>query len=429
MISTITDNETKPTPIVAIGAGNRMRTYMQYVAQNPDKVRLVALAEPDDVRRDSLGDIMCLPQELRFANYNDLFKAGVKAQAAIVATPESEHFRPTTLALRAGCHVLLEKPIAQTYEQCLDIASEAKRCSRKVAICHVLRYHPMFLKIKELVDSGAYGRIISVSHTEEVGIDRGTHSYVRGTMNRERENNPLLLAKCCHDVDFLLWLTGKRCRRVSSMGSLAWFRNENAPAGSSYRCMDCGMEQSCPYSAVDLYKRRRDWISNFIPGPGESVDDVIDRELNHGKFGRCVYHCDNDVADNQVVTMQMEDDTLITLSINFFTQRDCRSMEIGLTKGQILCDGECVHARDFRSGHTDIYDFSRIANAPYHGGADFALMEDFLRLIRGEKNDIATEIDDALEAHRVIFEAERGRKEGITVNLSRENGEVEDTEK
>lgn len=417
MITPAIGHATTPTPIIAIGAGNRMRTYMRYVAQNPATVRLVALAEPDEVRRNSLGDLMGLPENLRFADYNDLFKAGIKADAAIIATPESEHFRPTMLALHAGCHVLLEKPIAQTYEQCLEIASEARKCGRKVAICHVLRYHPMFLKIKELVDSGMYGRIISVSHVEEVGIDRGTHSYVRGTMNREKENNPLLLAKSCHDMDFLLWLTGKRCKRVSSFGSLAWFRSENAPENSAMRCTECGFEKKCPYSAIDLYKRRRDWISNFIPAPGENVGDVIERELREGKFGRCVYHCDNDVADNQVVTMQLEDKTLVTLSINLFTQRDCRAIEIGLTEGQISCDGKSVQARDFRTRHTDIFDFSRIAEAPYHGGADFSLIADFMRLIRGEKNDIATEIDDALEAHRVIFEAERSRKNGVTVNL------------
>lgn len=406
-----------PTSVIAIGAGNRMRTYMHYVEQNPDKVRLVAVVEPDPVRRNSMADRFGLPVSHRFADYRDLFRNPPEADAVIIATPESEHFHPSMMALDAGYHVLLEKPIAQTYEECVAIAAKAREKNRIVSICHVLRYHPLFIKIKELVDSGQYGEIISISHTEEVGIDRGTHSYVRGYMNREKESNPLLLAKCCHDLDFLLWITGATCKRVSSFGSLRWFKAANAPQDSAGRCINCSIEDKCPFSAIDLYRNRREWIGNFIPGPGQTVDDVIEDELKFGPFGRCVYRCDNDVVDNQVVTMQMDNDMLITLTINLFTQYDCRKIEIKLTEGEITCNGLKVKARHFKTHQTSTFDFSHVANMKFHGGADLALMDDFIRAVKNPGVKIQTDIEGALETHRVIFEAERSRHIGATLTL------------
>ncbi|MDE6825854.1 MAG: Gfo/Idh/MocA family oxidoreductase [Paramuribaculum sp.] len=408
----------RPVTIAAIGAGNRMQTYAHYVEQHPDKVKLVAVVEPDDAKRDALAEKFGVSRAHRFTNYRDFFANPVSADAVIIATPENEHFNPTMMALDAGYHVMLEKPIAQTYEQCLAIARKAREKGLRVGVCHVLRYHPLFVRIKELVDSGRYGQIISIMHTEEVGIDRATHSFVRGSMNREKENNPLLLAKCCHDLDFLLWITGAHCRRVSSFGSLRWFREENAPQGSADRCTRCSIEAECPFSAIDLYRRRQQWTRGFVPRRGESLEARIEEELDEGAFGRCVYRCDNNVVDNQVVTMQMTDGMLITLDINFFTQRDCRTIGIRLTEGEITCSDLTVEARHFRSRQTSVFDFSYLAGMNYHGGADMALIADFVRAVADPSYRLQTDIEGALEAHRIIFEAERSRLSGMTVTMS-----------
>lgn len=416
MNSSASERIQEPTPVAAIGAGNRMRTYMHYVAQNPDKVRLVAIAEPDAARREAMRRDFGLDGDAVFEGYDSLFASGIRFDAVFIATPGNEHYRPAMMALEHGCHVLLEKPIAQNYEECLAVAELAKKNGLTVSVCHVMRHHPMFLKIKELIDSGNYGRIITVSHTEEVGIDRATHSYVRGTLNNERTSNPMLLDKSCHDVDFLLWITGAHCRRISSFGSRLWFRGENAPSGSADRCIVCPLEGRCPYSAVDLYRRRKEWTRNFIPGPGQTVDDIVELQLREGRFGRCVYRCDNDVVDNQVVTMQMTDGMIVTLTMNVFTQRDCRTIEIGMTEGQITCNGMTVNARNFRTRRTETYDFSPLARVGFHGGADLALVEEFIDAVRTGSKPV-TSIEGALEAHRIIFEAERSRHTGETVSL------------
>lgn len=405
-----------PTSIVAIGVGNRMRTYMHYVERHPEMGRLVAVVEPDDVRRKAMADHFGLPKENRFCSLDDFLRSGIKADVAFICTPEGLHYEPCMAALKAGMHVLLEKPVAQTYRQCHDICEESIRRNKTVWVCHVLRFHPVFIKIKELVASGRYGKIITVNHTENVGLDRATHSYVRGTMNTEAGNNPMLLAKCCHDIDFILWLLESQKGKVSSFGSRVWFRAENAPEGSSKRCFDCRVEKGCPYSAVDLYKRRKEWISNFDVPDGETIDGVIDHELSEGDFGRCVFHCNNDVVDNQVVTLQMDNGTLVTLCMDVFTLNDGRITDIKLTGGEIVSDGKKITVTDFADRSVKTFDYTEECNKPFHGGADLKLVEDFLIAVRGGGRSFsATSIVDSLISHQVCFKAEQSRRSGDTV--------------
>ena len=406
-----------PASIVAIGAGNRMRTYMHYVAAHPDEVKLVAVVEPDAIRRNAMADQFGIPPEHRFVHYDDFFAHPVKADAIILCTPEDQHYQPCIRAIDMGYHVLLEKPIAQTIEECQAIAEAARRKGVIVSVCHVLRYHPFFLKVNEIIRSGRLGQIISINHTEGVGVDRATHGYVRGVWNRSENGNPMLLAKCCHDVDFLLWIADRRCRKVSSFGSLRWFRSANAPAQAAHRCIDCPIEKDCPYSAVDLYWRRREWISNFNVGPGQTIEQVIQQELREGPQGRCVYHCDNDVVDHQTLLMELEDETVITLSMDIFTLNDYRTTKIALTGGEIICDQHTISVTDFSTRQKQVLDFSDTYTQPWHAGADFRIVEEFLRAIRGEATHLSTAIDDTIESHRVCYAAEQSRLTGQTVML------------
>lgn len=408
----------KPTPIVAIGVGNRMRKYLTYVEQHPDRVTLVAVVEPDDIRRKAVASKFGIPEERCFKNYDDFFASDIKVDAAFICTPENDHFNPCMKALDRGCNVLLEKPAAQNIDELYAIRDKAEEVGKEVCVCHMLRYHPCFIKIKELIDSGKYGRIVSITHVENVGIDRMCHSYVRGIMNSEKNNNPMLLAKCCHDIDFLLWLTPAKCVSVSSFGSLLWFRSENAPEGSAKRCRDCQIEGKCPYSAIDLYWRRREWISNFDIPDGKTLDDVLRKEIREGDFGRCVYHCDNDVVDNQVVNMLMDDGSVITLHMDIFTQQDGRTTNIKMTEGEIFSDGTHIRATHFASHETITFEYSSIDSNPFHGGADLRIVEQFLNSIRDEgKEKSSTTIDEAIKVSVICHEADESRRSGETRKL------------
>ena len=408
----------KPVRIVVFGAGNRARKYLEYAARNPQELKPVAIVEPLEIRRRKTAARFGVPAEACFATVEDYFANTVEADAALISTPEDQHFVPAMKSIDMGYHILLEKPIAQTYEECAAIAENARRRNVVVAVCHIMRFHPYFMKIKEVVDSGELGKIISINHYAEVNLDRMTHGYVRGLWNRAEKTNPMLLAKCCHDMDFLLWVCGSPCRRVSSFGSLRWFRTENAPEGSGDRCISCKVEAECPYSAVDLYRNRRDWIRNFDVHEGETIDDAIERELETGIYGRCVYRCENNVADHQTVNMELGDGTTISLVANAFTLDDFRGTHIKMTHGEIDGDETALRVRRFRGQQETVYDFSDIVKKPFHADADLYIVDDFVKAVRsGNDAAVRTGIDGSIASHRVCFEAERSRLEGRTVTI------------
>ena len=196
----IHSNESRrPVSIVAIGAGNRTNKYLEYVKQHPDKVKLVGVVELNDIRRKHVADCFSLDASQCFVDYRDFFQQPVEADAVMICTPENMHFEPTMQAIERGYHILLEKPIAQTLEECMLIAQAARKHDVLVSVCHVLRYHPYFMKIKELVDSGELGNIISINHRTSVGLDRTAHGFVRGLWRKEAVTNPMLMSKCCHN--------------------------------------------------------------------------------------------------------------------------------------------------------------------------------------------------------------------------------------
>lgn len=405
----------KQVSIVAIGAGNRTNKYLEYVKQHPDNAKLVGVVELNEIRRNKIAEKFNIEPSACFTDYHDFFRSSLKVDAVMICTPENMHYEPCMMAIEAGYHVLLEKPIAQTPEECIAIGEAARRKNVIVTVCHVLRYHPYFMKLKELACSGELGNIISINHRTAVGVDRAAHSFVRGPWRKESETNPMLISKCCHDIDFLLWLTKTRCRKLTSFGSLRWFKSTNAPEGSAHRCIDCQVESQCPFSAVDLYRIRRDWIANFDVPQGKNIDEVIEEELEQGLYGRCIYHCDNDVVDHQIVSMEMESEVTINFSMDIFTLEDHRATQICLTEGEIEGDETQIKVRRFRGGEETIYDFSDIKHKPFHAGADLDLMADFIEAIQTEGKYLRTSIDLSVESHRICFEAERSRKEKRTI--------------
>lgn len=412
----IHSNESRrPVSIVAIGAGNRTNKYLEYVKQHPDKVKLVGVVELNDIRRKHIADCFSLDASQCFVDYRDFFQHPVEADAVMICTPENMHFEPTMQAIERGYHILLEKPIAQTLEECMLIAQAARKHDVLVSVCHVLRYHPYFMKIKELVDSGELGNIISINHRTSVGLDRTAHGFVRGLWRKEAVTNPMLMSKCCHDIDFLLWLTKTPCRKLTSFGSLRWFKEKNAPEGSAARCVDCKVESRCPFSAIDLYRVRRDWIANFDVPEGKTIDEVIEEQLRYGLYGRCVYRCDNDVVDHQIVSMEMESEVTINFSMDVFTVKDNRETHICLTEGEIDGDETRLKVCRFRGAKEEVYDFSDLAHQPFHAGADLNIVADFIDAIQKNRRNVVTSIEQSVESHRICFEAERSRKEQRTI--------------
>lgn len=308
---------------------------------------------------------------------------------------------------------------------CREITAAVKAAGIVFAVGHVMRYSPLSTCLKEVLDSGAIGEIMTIQHLEPVGWYHAAHSYVRGNWRREDEASFMLMAKSCHDMDWLRWVMNRKCVRVSSFGSLVHFKKENQPKGAASRCVDCKVEASCPYSAIKIYRERAlkgdyKWPVAVIT-PEQDIESV-DKALREGPYGRCVYECDNDVVDSQVVNMEFEGGRTASFSMVAFTELVCeRQTRIFGTRGELVADAETVSVFDFATKQKTVhhpYTDKRFA-APAdteltgHGGGDWHLMNAFVKACAAnDPSAVLSGADMTLESHLITFAAERARKNG-----------------
>ena len=408
----------KPITAVVLGAGSRGTTYASYAKAHPEELRIVAVAEPRADRRNMLADELNIPDHSRFVTWQELLDRPRMADCAFVCTLDDDHTAPAVKAMELGYHLLLEKPMSNTEEECRTIVETARRTGRKLAVCHVLRYTPFFLTLKSLIDKGEIGEVTTINQNENVGYWHQAHSFVRGNWRTVRETSPMLLQKSCHDMDIILWLMEKNCERVQSFGSLRHFTPDNAPKGAPDRCLDgCPHAESCPYYAPRLYMdmSRTGWpvdvITTDLSAEGRR------KALEEGPYGRCVYRCDNDVVDRQVVNLEFEGGAVATFTMTGLSADFSRQLKIFGTKGQIEADmgtGEIVLQRFGEGKKTVPLDTGTETSG--HGGGDFGIIRDFLRILR-EGGESRTGAEVSLQSHLICFAAERSRLNHIVVEL------------
>ncbi len=407
------------TPITAVvlGAGSRGETYSSYAKVHPDQLKIVAVADPRQDRLSQLADAHGVPAEGRFATWQELLSGPKLADVAFVCTMDDDHTAPAIRALELGYHVLLEKPMSNREEECRAIEAAARRSGRVLTVGHVLRYTPFYQKLKALVDAGEIGEVCAISQIENVSYWHQAHSFVRGNWRDSRETSPMILAKSCHDMDIMLWLVGQDCKRINSFGSLRHFRPENAPAGAPARCLDgCPHSESCPYYAPKIYLTgKTDWPVDVLTT--DLTPAGIEKALREGPYGRCVYRCDNDVVDRQVVDMEFEGGAVGSFVMTAFTADGGRQLKIMGTKGHIQADmrREEIWLHPF-GGESQRIALDVQEEASGHGGGDFGLMEDFLAVLRAG-GESRTSARASLQSHLMCFAAERSRVEGRVVEL------------
>ncbi|MBM7785373.1 Gfo/Idh/MocA family protein [Tenggerimyces flavus] len=406
---------TQPVTLAVVGAGNRGSVYASWAKAHPDRAKVVAVAEPREYQRTRLAEAHGIPPERTFSHWKDLVAGPKVADAVIVATQDKEHVAPALALADLGYHLMIEKPLAPSEQDCRTIIEAVERAGVMLAVCHVLRSTPYTQLLKRVLDEGRIGEIVNVQHLEPVGYWHQAHSYVRGNWRREDQSSPALLAKSCHDIDWLRYVVGAPIEEVSSFGSLKHFKAENAPANSADRCLDCAVEPDCPYSAKRLYLRAVQ--SGYTGWPLHVVtDDLteagVTKALREGPYGRCVYRCDNDVVDHQVVALRFGGDVAATFTMTAFTQAGHRQTQIFGTHGRVDCDGETVTVHDFRTEELDTLtvESSGMDAASGHGGGDAGLMDAFTRaLATGDRRHILSGPAESLETHLAVFASERAR--------------------
>ena len=406
---------------ILIGAGLRGgHVYSEYACQHPDEFRVVAVAEPDEKRRKVFAARHHIPEELQFESYEELLERGKIADCAMVCTQDRMHYKPVVMAMEKGYHVLCEKPMSPDKEEILKMSEFSRKYNRILSVCHVLRYSPFFTRIKTLVEEEKIGKLISMQHIEEVGYWHQAHSFVRGNWRNAEESSPMILQKCCHDMDILLWLSGSRCRKISSFGNLTYFKEENAPKNAPARCMDgCPHRDECPFYAPRFYlehpKAEEDGLVYAITGKMDT--EYILQALKKGPYGRCVFHCDNTVVDHQTVNIEFENQVTASFLMTAFTNQCARRIRLMGTKGEIKGNMEAgiIELTDFASGTTETVQLHTPAKG--HNGSDMSMMHDFVRMI-GEEKAGKTDAFVSAESHLMALAAEQSRIDGSVIDFA-----------
>jgi predicted dehydrogenase len=401
----------RPIKVVTLGAGARGNVYGNYAVQYPDEMDIVGVAEPIPIRNERYAKKHNIPDGQRFDTWERVFEQPKFADAVIISTPDNLHYGPCMAALKAGYDVLLEKPISPSEQECRKILALAQKTGRIVAVCHVLRYAPYFIRLREMIQSGAIGDLVSVQHFEPIEHIHMSHSFVRGNWHDRYATTPIILAKSCHDLDILRWLVGKPCERVVAMGGLKWFREENAPAGSTARCMDgCAAEANCPYSAMRIYYRNRTWTYVFdLPDDKEKHGEAILEYLRNTNYGRCVYKMENNQEDHYVASLQFEGGITASFSMEAFTSYHGRRTRVMGSMGDIVGDMEKFTHTDFRSGQVTVFDSKNAGDG--HGGGDWRLVRDWLQAVAQQNPALlSSTIEASIESHIMGFMAEKSRK-------------------
>ena len=413
----------KKLKVILIGAGNRGGVYTDVMSDLPEQFQVVAVAEPRDSRRERIQQKHNLPDNMCFTDYKPLLALGKIADIALIATMDRDHFEPAMMAIDLGYDLMLEKPITPTPEECIALTENAKKHGVRVVICTVLRYTPLFIKLKEIIDSGRIGRVMSINHEECVEFVHQSHSFVRGNWGNSERSSVMLLQKSCHDIDILQWLLGKKCKKVQSFGSLSYFTAENAPEGAPERCIEgCPVGDTCIYNSVKLYlESDSNWFRSAATKLVKSTDEDVKKSLLESNYGKCVFHCDNDVVDHQTVNMLFEDDVTVTFTMNAFNTGG-RYINIYGTKGEIraaLKGDAPIRVYDIVSKETEEIPSSGTDGVlGGHGGGDAGIVRTLYSYMVGEYNGVSVPtIEESCYNHLITFAAEHARNTGTVVDV------------
>lgn len=409
----------KQLKAVLIGAGGRGTTYTDIMYETPGRYKVVAVAEPIESRREYIKNKHGVSDDMCFDDWNPLFEKGKIADFAIISTMDRQHFEPAMAAMKLGYDLLLEKPISPEPDECRKISLAAKKYGVKVVVCHVLRYTPLFTKLKELVEGGAVGDVVSVNHEECVGNVHQSHSFVRGNWGNSERSSFMLLQKSCHDIDIIQWIINKKCRKVQSFGSLKYFRKESAPEGAPEYCYEgCPQGDVCPYNAVKLYFDDKDnkWFRTSSTQLTDPTDEDVMNALKTTQYGKCVFKCDNDVVDHQIVSMLFDDDVTVTFTMNAFCSGG-RFMHIMGTKGEIraVFDYESpIEVYNFETKEKTIIPMKGGNDITAgHGGGDTGIISTLYDYFNDDyKGNEISGAEISCENHLTVFAAELSRVSG-----------------
>lgn len=397
-----------------IGVGSRgAETYGRYFMERKDLFKINSLCDIKPSKLDKYSKEFEVEKCNCFTDEDEFFKER-RSDVVVISTLDPDHVRHALKAIKLNYDILLEKPITNNEDELYLLEKEAKKYNVRILVCHVLRYTIAMEKVKEILESNAIGQLISIDHLENVAYWHQAHSFVRGNWRNSKETAPMILAKCSHDLDLLYWLMGnKKPARITSFGDLTYLKKENAPKNSSTHCTDCKIKDSCPFNAYYFYLNNKAWL---VPMIGEDpTDEQIIKYLDHSQYSRCVFKCDNDVVDHQILNIEFEDKSTASHTMNAFTRWCYRDIKIMGTKGCIEGNFEDKKFKvyQFLNNQEREVDITTLTDDFVgHGGGDRILFNELIEYLQtGKKSISLTSLEESVVSHYLGFAAEKSRLE------------------
>lgn len=421
----------KPISIIIVGAGSRGSIYAKYAIENPHKAKIIAVADPRKAYRNKMVIEHDIPEGNVFQSWEEVVELDKFADAVIISTQDHMHVEPSIAFSNLKYSILLEKPMAPTKKECEQIVQAAIDNNVIFSVCHVLRYTRYTQKLKALLSEGIIGDVVSIQHLEPVAYWHQAHSFVRGNWRNQHESTFMLLAKACHDLDWISYIMDAKCESISSFGSLHHFKKENQPQGAANRCLICDYQNTCAYSAKKIYLDSYQNGCNLASGVHKGFLEVVSpnptlesltEAINTGPYGRCVYDCDNNVVDNQVVNMLFDGGQTVSFTMTAFTEYAERKTRIFGTKGMIEGSANSLKVYDFLTDfvtNIDIEATDPESAMTLHGGGDYEIMRSFVDAVQQQDQTlIVSGADATLESHLMVFAAEQARLNNQVISLN-----------
>lgn len=419
--------------VVVVGYGNRGQVYADYSIDEPNELGIAAIVDPDEFKLQQAKKRYGLSDTCLFHNFEEFIKSGIKCDLVINATMDQYHYETAMKILNAGFDMLLEKPIVPEVQQLREIEKIAKEKQLHVFVCHVLRYTPFYRKIKEIINAGTIGEIMTMEMNEHVSLPHYLTSYVRGKWNSEEKcGSGFLLAKSCHDLDLMCWLNnGTTPMEVASVGNRSFFIPQQAPKGATEFCYECPHESTCDCSAILHYMKKN--VMPFLVWDRlkKPLDEITDEEkmefLKKDIYGQCAYTCGGDLVDRQSAIVTFNNGSVTTFNLVGGSTAPRRFLHIVGTKGEIVGNLEedqftvrCHSLGQELYGTEEKIQIHPINNAKYggHNGGDYAIMHDLVRYMNGDRSSVSiTSIEDSINGHLCVFAAEQSRRSGTIVDI------------
>ncbi|MEI8046966.1 MAG: Gfo/Idh/MocA family oxidoreductase [Bacteroidota bacterium] len=407
----------KTLKIAVIGAGTRGNSLAMHIKSH-SLAQVVAVAEPRSEPKELFTRNFDISPNAVFQTWQEMAESSVVFDAAVITTLDNAHTEPAVAFLKKGCHLLIEKPMADTEENCIKILNAQKKADKIVAVCHTLRFKDGFMQVKQIISQGIIGKIITVNHSEEIGNLRFTHNYVRGKWGNTKSNTNLLLHKSCHDLDLIAWLIGSKCKKVSSFGRLSFFSSEMAPKHSADRCIDkCSLETQCAYSAIKLYVQGDldKWPANTITRDHTAESNY--EEIKEGPFGLCVWHSGKDVVDHQVVAMEFECGATATFTMSGFTVKNRRALHVHGSLGELFLDDDSKEIIITEFAGNTVKKIILESSNTYHPEDEIIINNWLTAISKNDQGMVEVSSDEAYEKLKIVFAAEKSRSEGRTIEF------------